>query len=110
MPNGVFMRLPIFVLLCCIAGQGVADEPWWGIATQKEGITVFSRKAEGENVAEVKADTGPRFFENPPSPMQAQCLFWRHFRLHTTNKPVDITAVFSRHVFCRRGYTLVFHT
>lgn len=49
------MRIPIFVLLYSIAGQGVADEPRWEIATQKEGITVFARKAEGENVAEVKA-------------------------------------------------------
>jgi len=43
------------VLLCCIAGQGLADEPQWEIATRKEGITVFARKAEGEKITEVKA-------------------------------------------------------
>jgi hypothetical protein len=49
------MRISLLVLLCFLAGQGLADEPRWEIATRKEGITVFARKAEGENVAEVKA-------------------------------------------------------
>jgi len=51
------MRISLLAFLCFsfIAGQGLAAEPRWEIATQKEGITVFARKAEGENIAEVKA-------------------------------------------------------
>jgi len=55
MPNGVYMRTFFFVLLSFIVGQAVAGEPQWEIATRKSGITVFARKAEGENIAEVKA-------------------------------------------------------
>jgi len=55
MPNGVYMRTFFFVLLVFISGQAFADEPQWEIATRKEGITVFARKAEGQNIAEVKA-------------------------------------------------------
>jgi len=55
MPNGVCMRTTTFIFLCFIAGQALADEPRWEIATRTEGITVLARKAEGENIAEVKA-------------------------------------------------------
>ncbi|MCL2013296.1 MAG: START domain-containing protein [Cystobacterineae bacterium] len=49
------MRTTTFIFLCFIAGQALADEPRWEIATRTEGITVLARKAEGENIAEVKA-------------------------------------------------------
>jgi len=49
------MRISLFMFLSFIAGQVLADEPRWEIAARKEGITVFTRKAEGENIAEVKA-------------------------------------------------------